>query len=218
MVNTQAEDITRYKANGTLSQYDRGVACSSEQFNIKGEQWKSAYLPVWLYSYQEVKNNQKILHYVAVNARTKETMGSVPIHMPKLILVSVLVEILGFLAMWFVDWDYSYLFFLAGIIYFIVIYMRYRNADARHTYEKDTKTDMANLQKVDNFIQSKKGLSNASMNGANNNRVNGQSASNKIFNSFSAQNLGNSVVNSVTNSSPVAIFIKDNIDKKGGQQ
>ena len=120
--------------------------------------------------------------------------------------------------MWFVDWDYSYLFLLAGIIYFIVIYMRYRNADARHTYEKDTKTDMANLQKVDNFIQSKKGLSNASMNGANNNRVNGQSASNKIFNSFSAQNLGNSVVNSVTNSSPVAIFIKDNIDKKGGQQ
>ena len=218
VVNTQAEDITRCKANDTLSQYDRGVAWSSEQFNIKGEQWKSAYLPVWLYSYQEVKNNQKILHYVAVNARTKETMGSVPIHMPKLILVSVLVEILGFLAMWFVDWDYSYLFLLAGIIYFIVIYMRYRNADARHTYEKDTKTDMANLQKVDNFIQSKKGLSNASMNGANNNHVNGQSASNKIFNSFSAQNLRNSVVNSVTNSSPVASFIKDNIDKKGGQQ
>ena len=54
------------------------------------------------------------------------------------------------------------------------------------------------------------------MNGANNNRVNGQSTSNKIFNSFSAQNLGNSVVNSVTNSSPVASFIKDNIDKKGG--
>ena len=218
VVNMQAEDIARYKANDTLSQYDRGVAWSSEQFNIKGEQWKSAYLPVWLYSYQEVKNNQKILHYVAVNARTKETMGSVPIHIPKLIFVSILVEILGVLAMWFVDWDYSYLFLLAGIIYFIVIYMRYRNADARHTYEKDTKTDMANLQKVDNFIQSKKGLSNASMNGANNNRVNGQSASNKIFNSFSAQNLGNSVVNSVTNSSPVAIFIKDNIDKKGGQQ
>ena len=35
------------------------------------------------------------LHYVAVNARTKETMGSVPIHMPKLFLVSALLEILG---------------------------------------------------------------------------------------------------------------------------
>lgn len=47
------------------------------------------------------KGNKSLLHYVAVNARTKETMGSVPIHMPKLVLISALVEILGIIAMIF---------------------------------------------------------------------------------------------------------------------
>ncbi len=180
VVDEQAKDVARFAANETLKEYDRGVAWSRESFDIKGEQWKSAYLPVWLYSYQEVRNDQKILHYVAVNARTKETMGSVPIHMPKLLLVSFLVEILGFLAMYFVDWEYNYLFLLAGIIYFIVIYMRYRNADARHTYEKDTKTNMTNLQKQDLFVTNLKGLTNSTMNGANNKRVNGFAMQNRM--------------------------------------
>ena len=92
---------------------------------------------------------------------------------------------------------------------------RYRNSNARHTYEIDTKTNISNLRKVDNFIQSKKGLTNSTMNGANNKRVNGQNATSKVFDSLSGQNLGNSVINSVTNSSPIASLIKDSIDKKG---
>ncbi|MCI8345304.1 MAG: hypothetical protein HFJ42_04985 [Clostridia bacterium] len=36
-----------------------------------------------------------MLHYVAVNARTKELVGSVPIYMPKLAGISILVAILG---------------------------------------------------------------------------------------------------------------------------
>lgn len=67
----------------TLTDYDRGVSWASQNVEIKGEQWESAYLPVWLYSYQQIKGDKSILHYVAVNARTKETIGSVPIHMPK---------------------------------------------------------------------------------------------------------------------------------------
>ena len=92
-----------------------------EDIKIKGQQWKAAYLPVWLYSYQQVSGTKKVLHYVAVNARTKETMGSVPIHMPKLIGISILVEILGMLAMRYSDFDYNWLFLLSGIIYFIII-------------------------------------------------------------------------------------------------
>ena len=184
IVEVQSKDITRYAANDTLKNYDRGVAWSSEQMNIKGQQWKSAYLPVWLYSYQEVTGNKKILHYVAVNARTKETMGSVPIHMPKLYIVSALVELLGILAMIFVDWDYSWLFLSAGIIFFLCMYFRYRNSNARHTYEKETKREMSNIKAVDNYIKRETGLKSASMSGANNKRVNGTSASNQFIESL----------------------------------
>ena len=91
LVKEQCKDIARHSANSTLAKYDRGVRWDSEELDVKGQQWKSAYLPVWLYSYLEKKNNKNLLHYVAVNARTKETMGSVPIHIPKLLAVFAVV-------------------------------------------------------------------------------------------------------------------------------
>lgn len=215
MVDTKSKDIARFSANETLTEYDRGVAWSNEDLNVKGQQWKAAYLPVWLYSYQQVKGDKKLLHYVAVNARTKETMGSVPIHMHKLLLMSLLVEIIGVLAMFFVDFDYSGAFLTLGIIYFIIMFMRYRNSNARHKYETETKTQMSNLRKVDNFIESKKGLTNSMMVGANNKKVGGQSLNNKLSESLTGQNIGNSVVNSITENNRVASLIKDSIDKGG---
>lgn len=181
LVETQAKDIVRYKANETLTDYDRGVSWKSEDTKIIGEQWKSAYLPVWLYSYQEVKSSKKVIHYVAVNARTKETMGSVPIHMPKLILISLLIELAAFILMLNVDFDYNFIFLLSGFVYFFMMLKRYRNANARHTYEKDTKTNMTNLRKVDNFIEHEKGLRNARIAGENNYVLKGQNISSKVF-------------------------------------
>ena len=174
IVETQAKDIARFSANETIKYYDRGVKWDNEQLYIKGEQWKAAYLPVWLYSYQEKKGEKSLLHYVAVNARTKETMGSVPIHMPKLIIVSIIVEILGLLLMLILpseNWRFICLTF--GIIYFLVIYARYRNQGARHTYEKETKRNMTDVKTIDNFVRHEKGLSNSRMKGANNNSING---------------------------------------------
>lgn len=132
----QCKDIARYSCNDTLEFYDRGVRWDNESLNIRGEQWTSAYLPVWLYSYLEDKGNKKLLHYVAVNARTKEVMGSVPIHIPMLLLASFIVEIFGYIAASNIDWDYSWIFLSVGFIYFFVIYNIYRNKSARHTYEK----------------------------------------------------------------------------------
>lgn len=103
----QSKDIARYSCNDTLDLYDRCVCWDTENLDIKGEQWTSAYLPVWLYSYLEVKGNKKLLHYVAVNARTKEVMGSVPIHIPMLLFVSFMVEIAGYIATIYVDSDYD---------------------------------------------------------------------------------------------------------------
>lgn len=54
----EAKDIARFAANDTLKNYDRGVRWDHEVLDVKGEQWSSAYLPVWLYSYQQVSVEQ----------------------------------------------------------------------------------------------------------------------------------------------------------------
>ena len=170
----QCKDIARYSCNDTLEFYDRGVRWDNESLNIRGEQWTSAYLPVWLYSYLEDKGNKKLLHYVAVNARTKEVMGSVPIHIPMLLLASFIVEIFGYIMASNIDWDYSWIFLSVGFIYFFVIYNTYRNKSARHTYEKETKRDMKNLKKIDNFVRSNNGQTSSMMDGANNRTIRGK--------------------------------------------
>ena len=172
MVEIQCKDIAKFSINNTLTTYNRGVRWDNQDINLKGEQWQSAYLPVWLYSYMQTKGDKKLLHYVAVNARTKETMGSVPIHMPKLLLVSFLVEILGFMLFTFADdFDWNWLFLALGFVYYFIMYARYRNQGARHRYESETKTEVSNLKKDDKFVKHMTGLSNASMKGANNKSI-----------------------------------------------
>lgn len=188
IVEAQSKDIARFAANETLEDYDRGVRWDNENLKLKGQQWKAAYLPIWLYSYQEEKKDKKLLHYVAVNARTKKTMGSVPIHMPKLLLVSFFVELAGLIAMLFTysdDNNWPWLFLLSGVLYFLIIYGKYRNSGARHNHEKDTKTNMSNLVKSDKLVRREKRLSNSRMEGANNTRVDGS------LNSSTAMNLLN---------------------------
>ncbi len=178
LVKEQSKDVARFAANKTLGFYDRGVRWDTENLEVKGQQWKSAYLPVWLYSYQQKKGNNSLLHYVAVNARTKKTMGSVPIHMPKLVLISALVEILGLIAMIFTKTDdnnWPWLFLLSGIIYFWIMYTRYRNSGARHSHETETKTNMTNLKEYDKFVKKRRRLDNSTMEGANNTKVTGNS-------------------------------------------
>ena len=188
LVENQSKDIARFAANKTITKYDRGVRWDSERLEVKGQQWKSAYLPVWLYSYQEKKGNESLLHYVAVNARTKETMGSVPIHMPKLFGMSALVELLGIIAMMFTmseDRYWPWLFLLSGFIYFWIIYSKYRNTGARHNYETETKTDMKNLREQDRFIVKRTRLDSSTMEGANNKKITGNTG----FNFDSVKNI-----------------------------
>lgn len=175
LVTTQVKDISRFQANETIKEYDRGVAWSNENLDIKGQRWKAAYLPVWLYSYQQVKGDKKLLHYVAVNGRTKETMGSVPIHMPKLLGFSLLVQMIGlfFAGVIFIDQDFGWLFILSGIIFFIVNMVRYRNSNARHYHEKETTSNISNIQKQDAFIKKRTRLKSPIIEGANNNSVSG---------------------------------------------
>ena len=56
IAHTQAADVTRHRVNDTLKFYDRGVRWDSEEVDVRGQRWVSAYLPVWLYSYQQKRS------------------------------------------------------------------------------------------------------------------------------------------------------------------
>ena len=49
------------------------------------------YLPVWLYSYYHVDRGKGMVHYIAVNGRTGETMGSVPVSRGRLLAAALTV-------------------------------------------------------------------------------------------------------------------------------
>lgn len=179
VVDTQCNDIARYAAIDTIQKYDRGVHWDIANHKIKGREWKAAYLPVWLYSYMETTSKGNLLHYVAVNARTLETVGSIPLYTKKLLAVSAIVEMLGVIAFFtsflFVDSDSKlpFAFLTAGIIYYILIYLRYRNKTARHYHERETKTNVSNLQCTDNFDYSLHRVRNSKMQDANATEIKG---------------------------------------------
>lgn len=92
----QTRDIARLRAREMIEFYDRGVRWDDQRLDVVGERWVAAYLPVWLYSYHEKDDKgRSLLHYVAVNGRTGETMGSVPINHRRLFAVSCLVELVA---------------------------------------------------------------------------------------------------------------------------
>ncbi len=178
IAHAQSSDIAKFAANDTLEKYDRGVAWDVEDVEVKGEAWTSTYLPVWLYSYMQKKGKDNVLHYVAVNARTKETMGSVPINKTRLILVSIIVEFFGGLLAFLINLglhrsnsessNYVWLLLLSGVVFYSVMYMRYRNSNARHTYEYETDRTVKNMREVDEYIERRTRLRNKKMYGANN--------------------------------------------------
>lgn len=185
ILEEQAKNISKFSCNDTLKYYDRGVRWDEEQLDIKGQDWKAALLPVWLYSYMEIKKGKKLLHYVAVNARTKEVMGSVPINMPKLFIISAIIEIIFICLIPYVDSDdgAQFLLLLPGILFYYFMYSRYRNKEARHKYELETKNKISNIQQKDVFIEERKKLRNREIIGCNNKTIKGveQSKIDKIL-------------------------------------
>ena len=185
ILEEQAKNISKFSCNDTLKYYDRGVRWDEEQLDIKGQDWKAALLPVWLYSYMEIKKGKKLLHYVAVNARTTEVIGSVPINMPKLFIISAIIEIIFICLIPYVDSEdgAQFLLLLPGILFYYFMYSRYRNKEARHKYELETKNKISNIQQKDVFIEERKKLRNREIIGCNNKTIKGveQSKVDKIL-------------------------------------
>lgn len=99
----QLLSIARSRLEPSVRRYDRGVRWDMEKVEVHGSRWVAMYVPVWLYSYRQ--RGKGMLHYIAVNGRTGETMGSVPVQHWKLLLaalgVGTIVEgaVLWFLGM-----------------------------------------------------------------------------------------------------------------------
>ncbi len=89
VMEDQLLSIGRSQVHGSLKEFDRGVRWEEERVDVGGSRWVSMYLPVWLYSYYQ--ENTRMLHYIAVNARTGETMGSVPVSQWRLITAALTV-------------------------------------------------------------------------------------------------------------------------------
>ena len=85
----QLLSIARCQVESSVGRYDRGVRWEEESLDVHGTRWVAMYLPVWLYSYHQPGANGGMLHYIAVNGRTGETMGSIPIQQWKLLLAAL---------------------------------------------------------------------------------------------------------------------------------
>jgi hypothetical protein len=86
-----------------MGKYDRGVRWEQEGLSVHGTRWVAMYLPVWLYSYHQPGSGGGMLHYIAVNGRTGETMGSIPVQQWKLLTAAITVgTFLEGIALWIV--------------------------------------------------------------------------------------------------------------------
>ena len=191
-VRLQVQDIARCQANTTMEYYDRGARWDKEELVVKGAKWKATYLPIWLYSYLQETKGKKVLHYVAVNARTCETMGSIPLSKGKLLMMATIVELvgatLGIILLWAggvfdpeqIDANWMGIIgFLPGFVFYWLVKKTYRGTEARHHYESETKAKMENLRKKDVLVKKMTGLKNSWMKGANNTVVYGAGAGQK---------------------------------------
>lgn len=157
-VKQELKDVARHSLNSDLSFYNSGVKWREEHLDIKGKQWVSAYLPVWIYSYKDKKG---VLHYVAVNGRSGETMGSVPMNRVRLSSITILIFLMFLALAYFLDiskgMSYVILFagFLVSIIYSSTNNSKYRNRGARHKYEVETKRELTNVVKKDKKVRTR---------------------------------------------------------------
>lgn len=99
----QLMSIARSEVRDSVKNYNRGVRWEHEKLEVHGTRWNSMYLPVWLYSYYHEENGRGMVHYIAVNGRTGETMGSVPVSRGRLLTAALIggfiVEVFAIIAL-----------------------------------------------------------------------------------------------------------------------
>lgn len=89
VLEDQLLSIARSQVASSVDRYGRGVRWERERIDVHGSRWVAMYLPVWLYSYYHEKGGKGMVHYIAVNGRTGEVMGSVPVSHRRLLVAAL---------------------------------------------------------------------------------------------------------------------------------
>lgn len=201
-VKWQVEDVMKYNVHSSLERYDGGVRWDTMRLEQKGVKWRTAYMPVWLYSYLDTQSSTPKLHYVAVNARTEETVGSTPIDGRKVAfwvllvpglavicgMLSLLEHLIGFKVSFFgglasIFFTGSLIWVLITAIIMAVMTSKASNKKARHMHEAETRATIRNLNSADFYTDSKHGLSSRIISGRNDNVLKGSyNSTDKVIN------------------------------------
>lgn len=151
----KAKDIARHRINGDLN-YDGGVNWESEELEINGQQWKSIYLPVWIYSYTQHVSGKDYTYFIVENARTGEINYRLPCNIKK-VIISLLLS----------------LAFLPIAIIVLGMLFGYTHIDERNRHEIDTKSRITNINRVDEYKKHKIFRKQGRVKGANNDKIEG---------------------------------------------
>ncbi len=168
-LDNQVNDIARYRMMETTLTYDRGVRWDHVDIKKNGVKWKTAYFPVWIYSHAEKGiGGKRAIHYIAVNARTGEVMGSIPLHswlrtflvaipMTATITFAIFIAMTGFNRDTLKHIGILLVLTIITLLTMKIVKSRskeYTNKHARHMYELDTFMTVNNLKKRDIFRSS----------------------------------------------------------------
>lgn len=175
------KDIARKAINKDLSFYDRGVRWEKENAYALGTQWITCYLPIWLYTYK----NKEETHYIALNGRTGELNGSIPINMKKLWITTIIIQLISILlfpltAKLLIETEeiiaifYAlFIHMLPGPVFFKLVKKIYRKKDIRYKYEKEVNYKATILSKEDKYLDTIGDLKTKKIDGANNDMIYG---------------------------------------------
>lgn len=170
LIDKQTKEIIVTNLNKHMSKYDRGMNWESQDIQSISRTWKTALCPVWIYTYNEKTSAGVYPHYIAVNGRTGETSGSIPLNNKFLKIISYFICAISFFVFHYIfiqnfDFEesikleyYTYWVFciLAPLViqtaFYIKTLHKYRNSFTRHTYEHETPVNFSNIIENDVFI------------------------------------------------------------------
>ncbi|MFV0479839.1 MAG: hypothetical protein ACK5LZ_04645 [Anaerorhabdus sp.] len=172
IVKKQIDDVARFNARKTLqNEYSRGISWESEEIEIGHKSWRTMYLPVWIYSYEDDSGTQ----YIAVNGRTKEVAGKIPYSASLMVIIAIAVGVMLF---WLgaalgSEKIMIYALFIA-IACFTLWKSKFSTKSERHKHEKDTACKISNVSVSEQlYDQGLRLTDEATINNENGDDVNG---------------------------------------------
>lgn len=142
LVDKQSKRLLKQETRETINYYNRGIRWDEERMDVIGERWLSVYLPVYLCSFQKTKDSKQ--YYFAVNARTRETMGSVPINKVAVGISSLLITLIVILGSAFFVGPFALFGLIIAPIAYSNIADKYSKLDEKHYHDSDTHTERKN--------------------------------------------------------------------------